>query len=433
MKRMLMLLTTLFLLQSSLQAANFKTEQWQTANGTHVVFYQAMEVPMLDISIAFAAGSAYDGPLFGLAALTGQLLHQGNANLNATQIAEKLADTGAQFDSETSRDMSRLQLKTLTTPEAMKQAVDTFALIINKPAFRQDMFNRQKSQQLIALTQAQESPENVANLLFFNKLYHNHPYAHPINGTAEALKKISVWQVRDFYKRHYVGSNAVMVLVGAIDSEKAHAVAEQLTSTMPKGQAAAAIPKAVPLAAAEKITENFPSSQTMLRLGQVSIAHNNPDYFPLMVGNYILGGGALVSRLSNEVREKRGLTYGIISQFMPMPGDGPFLISFSTKNSQAGNAMKITLEVLTSFLTSGPDEEELTAAKQYLTGSFPLSLSGNSNIAGMLLRMAFYNLPTDYLDTYTANIEAVTTADIKKAFDRNIHLEQMLLVSVGKM
>lgn len=434
MKKWLTLLCVAFIFVAPMADANsFKTEQWQTSNGARVVFYQANEVPMLTLSIAFAAGSAYDGDHFGLSALTSRLLSQGNGALDANQVADKLADTGAQYDNDSNRDMSAFSLKTLVEESALNSALETFGLIINKPAFKQDSFNREKNQQLVAISQAQDSPEEMANQLFFMNLYKKHPYAHPINGTADSVKNLSVWQVRDFYKRYFVARNAVIVLVGAINSDKAHQIAEQLVKNMPEGKAADPIAKALPLDSAETITKNFPSSQTMLRLGQIGIDHGNPNFFPLMVGNYILGGGALVSRLSDEVREKRGLTYGITSQFLPMPGDGPFIISLSTKNSQASNALKVTQDIVTSFLASGPGEQELTAAKQYLTGSFPLSLASNSSIANMLLRISFYHLPENYLDTYTANIESVTTGQIKRAFDETIRPEKMLQVSVGKM
>jgi len=413
------------------QASSFKTERWQTSKGARVVFYKAMDVPMLYVNVAFAAGSAYDGNQFGISALTAELLDQGNGNLNSSQIAEKLADVGAQYNNETSRDMAVLQLKTLTEQDALTQAVDALSLIINKPTFRQDAFNRQKNQQLIAIAKDQESPDEVANIVFFNKLYQNHPYAHAINGNTASVRALTVKQIRDFYSRYYVGNNAVIVLVGAIDSEKAHQIAEQLTQGLPKGEAAAAIPKAPRERRREDVMVAYPSSQNSLRLGQIGISHADPDYFPLMVGNYILGGGSLVSRLSQEVREKRGLTYGISSQFIPMPGDGPFIISLSTKNNQTTTALQLTEETLASFLATGPTGDELMAAKQYMVGSYPLSLASNGNIAGILLRTTFYHLPEDYLDTYIARVENVSLADIKKAFDSHIQQDSMLLVSVG--
>ncbi|MGQ3892103.1 M16 family metallopeptidase [Legionella sp. CNM-4043-24] len=432
MKKWLITLAVLaFSIHHGACAAQFKTERWQTAKGARVVFYKAMDVPMLYINVAFAAGSAYDGNTFGISALTAQLLNQGSGSLNSSQMAEKLADVGAQYNSETSRDMTVLQLKTLTKPDALNQAVDTLSMIINKPAFRQDAFNRQKNQQLIAISREQESPDSVANIVFFNKLYQNHPYAHAINGNANSVRALTIRQVRDFHKRYYAGSNAVIVLAGAIDSDKAHQIAEQLTQGMEKGEPAAAIPKANRQRSREDVIVPYPSSQNSLRLGQIGISHDDPEYFPLMVGNYILGGGSMTSRLSQEVREKRGLTYGISSQFIPMPGDGPFIISLSTKNSQTSTALQVTEETLAGFLASGPSEEELMAAKQYMVGSYPLSLASNGDIASILLRTSFYNLPEDYLDTYIARVENVSVADIKKAFDSHIQQNDMLLVSVG--
>lgn len=419
-------------LSQPLFANTFKTDKWQTANGVRVVFYQAMEVPMLDISLAFTAGSAFDGEYYGLSALTTQLINQGNAGKDATTIAQNLADTGSQFSAETNRDMVVLNLKTLTSEEPLEQSINTLSTIISKPDFPENSFQTEKKQLLMAIEQSEESPDEVANVRFFNTLYKGHPYAHPVNGTKESLNAIKKQQVIDFYKHYFVASNAVLVLVGAIDQQKAHQLAEQLTQELPQGHPALPIPKAEQLTKAEKIHIAFPSSQTVVRLGQIGIDHQNPNYFPLMVGNYILGGGGLVSKLGIEVREKRGLTYGVTSQFVPMPGNGPFLISLSTKNNQAATALKVTEDTLNRFINEGPDKQELEAAKQYMTGSFPLSLASNHAIATVLLRMAFYNLPDNYLDNYVAQINAVTIDGIKHAFQQQIHPEQLLLVTVGK-
>jgi zinc protease len=430
----LLITSLLFALSQALQADSLKIQQWKTAKGVRVVFYQAMEVPMLDINIAFVAGSASDGKQFGKSALTTQLINQGNSGLDATKIAEKLADIGAQYSSETSRDRVILSLKTLTQPaNHLQQAIETFSLIINKPDFPQEAFNREKNQQLQLITQSQESSEDIANQILFKKLYQNHPYGHPINGTKETVSALERRDLQDFYKNYFVGANAVVVMVGAINPEKAHQVAEQLTADLPFGHPAPAIPKAAPLTTSEKIVVRFPATQTVLRIGQIGIEYHSPDYFALTVGNYILGGGALISRLANEVREKRGLTYGISSQLGVMPGNGPFIISFSTENKEAANALKITQDTLTQFVNEGPSEKELAAAKQFLMGSFPLSLASNTGIANMLLRIALYHLPNDYLDTYVTKIQAVTTAEVRKAFQKLIHPDKMVVVAVGGM
>ncbi|KTD52746.1 M16 family metallopeptidase [Legionella quateirensis] len=433
MRKFYAIITALIVLCSQHVSANtFKTEKWLTKNGVQVVFYQAMEVPMLDISMAFAAGSAYDGTQYGLSALTAHLMNQGNGGKDATAVAEALADTGAQFDTETSRDMTVFSLRTLTSKDALEQSTQVFNQIINHPDFPDEAFENEKQQQLMAVEQVDESPDDVASLNFFQTLYQEHPYAHPVNGTIPTLSDITKKQVVEFYKHYYVSNNAVLVMVGALDNKQAHQLAEQLTQELPKGTSAGPIPKANQLSNAERINIPFPSSQTVVRLGQVGIDHHNPNYFPLIVGNYILGGGALVSRLAVEVREKRGLTYGVDSQFVPMPGEGPFIISLSTKNDQATNALDITHNTLNRFISNGPSKEELDSAKQYLTGSFPLSLASNRNIAGLLLRMAFYHLPENYLDTYVQRINAVTHDEIKQAFKEQVNPDKLLLVTVGQ-
>ncbi len=418
---------------SNAMALPLKTQKWQTKNGARVVFYQANDVPMLDIYVAFAAGSAYDGKLFGLSALTTNLLNQGNGPFDATQIAENLDQTGAQFNAENSRDIALFHLRTLNHDEALNPATETFSLIITKPQFRQDAFNREKNQLLSLILQKQESPDEIANIEFFNKLYGDHPYAHPINGTSLSVNKIQPWQVRDFYKQYFVGSNAIIVMVGAISQEKATQLAEKIIAALPKGEPAPAIVQAQPLIKPEQTTIPFPSSQTILRLGQLGITHQHPDYFPLLMGNYILGGGAMVSQLAIEIREKRGLSYNVNSQLIPMPANGAFIIALSTKTNQAEKALQVSRETLNHFLNHGPTEKELADAKQYLAGSFSLSLASNSSIANMLLRIAFYNLPDDYLDTYVAQLENVSTLDIKRAFKAFIQPENLLQITVGKL
>ena len=425
------LISTLFIAQHAM-ATTFETQSWETNNGVRVIFYPAMEVPMLDISIAFAAGSAYDGEQFGLSALTTQLLNQGNGGLDATRIAEKIETMGAQFSAESSRDMVTLNLRTLARPDALKEATAALSLIVNHPDFPEDVFTRQKNQQLMAIKQVQDSPDDVANQTFYKALYHDHPYAHPINGDISHVTALTSTQARQFYHRYFVGKNAVLVLVGAINTQTAHQLADNLTADLPAGEAAALLPKAQGLDKSETISIPFPSSQTMVRLGQLGITHDNPRYFPLVVGNYILGGGALVSNLAIELREKRGLTYGVTSQFSPMPGIGPFLISFSTRNDQATAANQLTRDILVSFIKNGPTETQVRAAKQFLTGGFPLSLASNRNIADILLKIAFYHLPKNYLDTYLQHINAVTVQEIKDAFQAQISPNNLLDVSVGK-
>ncbi len=411
-------------------ADNFSSQQWQTKQGARAVFFATHEIPMLEINIAFRAGAAYD-TIFGQSALTTRLLNQGTHRLSANQIADKLAATGAQVDLSTSQDMTIIRARTLTEQQSLSEAIRILAMIIQEPDFPRSAFEQEKSQQLMEIRQMQESPDSVATELFFSNLYINHPYAHPINGTIDSVKQLTLDQVKNFYHQYFVANNMVIVMVGAINQDQAHAIAETLTSHLPAGRVGSPIPAAKALRHKVQVKQAFPATQTMIRLGQLGITHQDQEYFALMVGNYILGGGSLVSKLAEEVREKRGLTYGVYSQFMPMLGTGPFMIGLSTKSNQAQEAVNITEQTLRRFLRLGPSIQDLQDAKAYLIGSFPLTLASNKSIAEMLLRITFYGLPKDYLDTYPDHINQTSAKDIKNAFTHHIHPEQWLQVSVG--
>lgn len=424
-----------FILFCSTQCFGFSLafQKWQTINGASVIYYPTKEVPMLDIYIAFRAGSAYDGKYFGLSTLTTELLNQGNGNLNANQISEKLADSGAQYSVETSRNLAVIHLRTLSENNALESATNLLSMIINKPYFPQDAFYRERNQLLTVIAHSKDSPDEIANQTFFQQLYQDHPYAHPVNGTTESVRAIQPWQTRNFYKQYFNAENATLVMVGNIQPTEAHTIADKLVGSLPKGNPAPTISAPLPRNQAIHTKIPFPATQTAIRMGQLGINHQSPQYFPLMVANYILGGSSIVSELGQAIREKRGLSYNVNSELLPMPGAGPFIISLSTSNHQAQKAIQITEETLKNYVSNGPTEKELQAAKQYLTGSFALSLASNNNIALMLLRLEVYHLPDNFLDTYTARIEHVTQQDIKKAMQDIIRPENLLTVEVGNV
>lgn len=419
------------LISACCDAQNFEVQHWQTHQGAHVIFHPSHEIPMLDIGIAFRAGSAYDGQQFGLSTLTMRLLNQGNAQQNAASIADQLAQTGAQYFATNNQDMLVLGLRTLTARDAMNPAITTFSKIITHPDFPREAFEREKNLQLMSLVQERESPNILAHTVFYQTLYQQHPYAHSTNGDAGSLEHVRLEDIRHFYHRYFVGRNAVIVLVGDIDKQQAKKISEQLMTSLPPGEPASEIPTATALLEAKDIIVKYPTSQTVIQLGQLGITHQDRDYFPLLMGNYSLGGNPIGSRLAYELREQRGLTYGVNSQFLPMPGQGVFMINFATENRQASEAIQIARTTLTNFIKTGPTEQELSEAKQYLTGSFPLAFATNRNITEMLLKIGFYHLPNDFLSTYPKRINAVTTADIKRAFQANLNPDKLLQVTVG--
>ena len=185
------------------------------------------------------------------------------------------------------------------------------------------------------------------------------------------------------------------------------------------------------LAKEQNIFIEYPSAQTHILVGQPGVKRGDSDYFPLYVGNHILGGGGMVSRLFSEVREKRGLSYSAYSYFSPMLFKGPFVAGLQTKTEQVDEAISVLLENIKNYITDGPTEEELVAAKKNITGGYPLRIDSNSKILNYVVVIGYYKLPFDYLDTFNSNVEAVTVDSIKDAFKRRINPDKLVVVKVG--
>lgn len=421
------------LLPLALQATPLNIERWKTSNGANVLFFQANELPMVDISIAFKAGSAFDNENWGLATLTAGLINQGSKDLTATQIAEQFENYGAIYSNDVDRDKATFSLRSLSHQESLSHALKTLTTLLSKPSFLPKSVDREKQQLITTINYMSEKPASVANNAFYKTLYPNHPYGHSVFGTKNTIKKINRAQIQTFFNEHYTANNATIAIVGALTTYEAKKISNTLSLNLPTSQSTKDITPTVSRAQ-EPSTQNinFPSNQTSILIGQLGIDYKNPNYFPLIVGNYTLGGSGLISQLAEEVREKRGLTYGVYSTFQTLEIPGPFTISLATKTTQTKQALQVTLDTLNNFLKLGPTQNELNAAKQYLTGSFPLKLSSNKSIVNTLLNMGFYRLPHDYIDTYLKNIEKVTLEDIKTAFKQTIDPKALATVTVGQ-
>jgi len=212
---------------------------------------------------------------------------------------------------------------------------------------------------------------------------------------------------------------------------QAQAIAEQLTGELPKGDGPAVLPDVAKQIAASEQRIAHPATQSHILIGAPGMSRTDPDYFPLYVGNYVLGGGGFVSRLMNEVREKRGLAYSVYSYFMPLKQTGAFQIGLQTKKEQADDALLLVRKTLDDFVAQGPTEKELLAAKQNIMGGFPLRIDSNRKILDYLSIIGFYDMPLSYLDDFTARVERVTVAQIRDAFKRHIDPQHMATVMVG--
>ncbi len=406
-------------------------QHWKMFNGANIYYVQTKSLPIIDIRVAFRAGSAYDGRQPGLANLTNDMLGEGTPNMSADQIADKFDSLGAAFSGSAGLDMSTLSLRSLSSPEMLKPALSTFTAVLAQPSFPSKAFRRLQEQTLSAISQSEQLAPDVANKAFFAAVYGKQPYGHPVVGTKKSVKAISLSDVKAFYKKYYVGNNATMVIVGNVNRKQAEKIANQILQNLPTGTAAADLADAKPLAQAVKEAIKFPSTQTQIRIGQVGIKPNDPNYFPLFIGNQIFGGSVFLSRLFKQVRGQHGLSYSVYSYFLPLRYDGPFLISLQTRNQQAPFALKLTTKMLDDFVAKGPTNAELVAAKKSIIGSFPLRLSSNNTIANQVLKIGFYQLPLNYLDTYRDNVNAVSIPQIKNAFKKVIDTNKLVTIAVG--
>jgi zinc protease len=407
-------------------------ETWQTSNGAKVLYVHAPEIPMVDVRVVFDAGSARDGESTGIASFTNSLLTEGAGEWSALQIAERIEGVGSQLESGSLRDMAWVAIRSLTEPEVLGTSLETLAAILVSPSFNEADVERERQSILAGLLQDEQSPGRIGKKQLYELVYGDHPYASDPSGNRESVKSITREAIIQTHKRLYVANNAVVAIVGAVDKEHAGTIAERVVGGLPAGEAAPPLPPVQSLDKGVVKQVPFPSSQSHLYLGQPGLKRGDPDYFPLYVGNHILGGSGLVSLLSEEVREKRGLSYSVYSYFLPMRQLGLFQVGLQTKNEQADEALKVVEDTLQRYITEGPTDEELRAAKQNITGGFPLRIASNGKIVEYLAVIGFYDLPLDYLDLFVDKIKAVSKEQIRDAFKRRVDSERVVRVQVGR-
>jgi zinc protease len=418
-----------FALTSTLALAGVKIETWKAPSGASVFFVEARALPMLDVQVDFAAGSAFDPPgKAGLSGLTHGLLNNGAGDMDEDTIARRLADLGARLGGGLELERASVSLRTLSEADKRGPALAILAEVLRAPTYPAAVFEREREHAITGLRDALTRPDTLAGRAFSQAIYGTHPYAKQT--TLESLAAIGRDDLVDFHRRHYVAARATVTIVGDVSRQDAEAIAQQVTAGLPRGDGPAPLPP-VTLPSASEARIAHPAAQAHVLIGLPALKRGDPDFFPLVVGNYVLGGGGFVSRLMHEVREKRGYAYSVYSYFTPNRDLGPFQIGLQTKREQAGEALKLTREVLAKYLAEGPSEEELKAAKANIVGSFPLRLDSNGKILGNVATIGFYGMPLDWLDTYRDKAAAVTVADIRAAFARHVKPEALMTVIVG--
>jgi zinc protease len=407
-------------------------QSWKTENGARVLFVPATEIPMLDVRIVFDAGSARDDGLSGLAVLTNGLLSEGAAGKTSQQIAEAFESVGAEIEYDASRDMALVGVRSLTESRYLSSAIESLKQVLTQPDFPLGAYQRELNRMKVAVNAREQSPAALAAVAFNKAVFAEHPYASPTAGTKQSLEKLSLDDVRAFYKKYYVANNATVAIVGNVERRQAEEIVKALVSALPAGEKAAALPAVEPLTEAQKIVIDYPSAQTHIFVGQPGMKRGDDDYFSLYVANHPFGGSGFSSRLVEVIREEHGLAYSVYSYFSPLREKGVFAMGMQTKTEQTLQALSLLDRELKKYVENGPQEQELADSISNITGSFPLNIDSNSKLLEYIAMIGFYDLPMNYLDHFIANVKAVDVDKVNDALTRRVDPDKMVTVIVGK-
>ena len=414
-------------------------EKLDSYKGAKAYLVQTKALPMVDIEVSIDAGDRYDpAGKSGLADMVAGLMNygvkSGKGVLNEAQIADEIADLGANIGLSVSGERAILRIRSLSRKDLRDRAVQLAAAMLSAPTYDSKIVEREKQRAITSLLEAETKPEFVLERRFKKSVYGNYPLAD--SPTVKSVAAVSVNDLVQFHKQFYRGDRMIVSIVGDIDRAQAEEIVKALLKQIPaSGQPIAKLPElerspVEPLAQRE-IQIPFDSQQAHIAMGMTAVARNNPDYFPLLVGNYVLGGGGFVSRLMAEVREKRGLAYSVFSYFIPGKENGIFQAGLQTKSDQAALALEVMSSTTAQFIADGPTPSELVAAKANLVNGYPLRIDNNRKLLDNLSSIAWNGLPLDTMDVWTKQVEAVTLEQVKTAFQKYLAMDRMKIIVLG--
>lgn len=416
-------------------------QQFKTKAGIPVAFVQTTTLPIVDIDLRFNAGSARDGSVrkegFGIANMTATMLSQGTKKLDENEFTRAGETLGISLNSSAHKDMFIVSLRSLSDDKHLLPGIDLMTQMLSEPAFDEQVLARNKARLLVGLQQQKQDPNSLASIAFNQALYGDHPYAHPSVGTLESVPTIDRQQLIEFKNRYLVAANASIAMTGNLTLSQAKKLAEDITSKLPAGQAAATLPEPKPLNQTKHIHIPFPSTQTTILMGQLgSKRATNPkdqqQQTNFAVGNEVMAGSNFNARLMTEVRQNLGYTYGITGSMTPMLAKGPYQIGFATRNDKALDAIEASLAVINDTLDKGITSSEMRLTTDNLKNSFPMSFSSNAGINNLLGMMNFYQLPNTYLTDYISRIDQVKLTGVNQTMRDTLKPDDFLIVTVGQ-
>jgi len=414
-------------------------EKLDSYKGAKAYLVQTKALPMVDIEVSIDAGDRYDpAGKSGLADMTAGLMNYGvkgnKGLLTEAQIADEIADLGANIGLSVGGERAILRIRSLSRKDLRDRAVQLAAAMLSAPTYDPKIVEREKQRTITSLLEAETKPEYILERRFKKSVYGTYPLAD--SPTVKSVAAVNTNDLKQFHQQFYRGDRMIVSIVGDVDRAQANEIVQTLLRQIPQsGQPIAKLPElerspVEPLAQRE-IQIPFDSQQAHIAMGMTAVARSNPDYFPLLVGNYVLGGGGFVSRLMSEVREKRGLAYSVSSYFIPGKENGIFQAGLQTKNDQASLALEVMSSTIAQFIASGPTPTELVAAKANLVNGYPLRIDNNRKLLDNVSSIAWNDLPLDTMEVWTKQVEAVSLEQVKAAFEKYLAMDRMKIVVLG--
>ena len=414
-------------------------EKLDSYKGAQAYLVQTKALPMVDIEVSIDAGDRYDpSGKSGVADMVAGLMNYGARGdkglLTEAQIADEIADLGANIGLSVGGERAILRIRSLSRKDLRDRAVQLAAAMLSAPSYEPKIVEREKQRTITSLREAETKPEFVLERRFKKSVYGNYPLAD--SPSVQSVSSVNVNDLKQFHKQFYRGDRMIVSIVGDVDRAQAAEIVQTLLKQIPQsGQPIAKLPdlqrSPIEALAQREIQIPFDSQQAHIAMGMTAVARNNPDYFPLLVGNYILGGGGFVSRLMSEVREKRGLAYSVFSYFAPGKENGIFQAGLQTKNDQAALALDVMSTTIAQFIADGPTPSELEAAKSNLINGYPLRIDNNRKLLDNVSSIAWNDLPLDTMEIWTKQVEAVTLEQVKASFQKYLAMDRMKIVVLG--
>jgi zinc protease len=407
-----------------------KIEVVKSPGGIEAWLVRDPTVPLVAMDFAFTGGANQDPEVKpGVSYLTAALLDDGAGELDAKAFQQRIEENAVQMRFSSGRDNFQGSIRVLR--DRMDQGFDLLRLALTQPRFDADALERVRAQAVSSLRRETTNPNSISNRVWWKTAFPHHPYGRPTNGTLESVPTITRDDLREYHSRVLTRATLKVAVVGDIDAATLAPALDRVFGALPAKGQINPLPSAHIQDVGRRIVIDLDVPQAVLSFGGQGLARKDPDFIPAFIVNHILGGGSFSSRLYTEVREKRGLAYGVSSYLLPLDRAALFTGGTQTSNDSAGQALKIIEAEIRRMASEGPTEEELAKAKAYLKGSYPLRFDTSSKIASQLLQIQIEDLGIDYIDKRNGLIDAVTIEDARRVAKR-LADGGMLVTVVGR-